>query len=166
METQPLIAFPNLAAVLQEYGATICEKYREELAARGKNASGVLAGTVRYLVERNSTEYAVDLSLANYWQYVEYGRRPGKFPPPDKILEWVRIKPVIPRPLSNGKLPTPKQLAFLIGRKIANEGIAPTPALAAAGEFTYDNFLTRIGEAISADLSDAVDSALASFAQT
>lgn len=165
METKALIAFTHLAAVLQEYGATICEKYRAELAARGKNASGVLADTVRYLVVRDSTEYAVDISLAEYWQYVEYGRRPGKFPPPDKILEWVRVKPVIPRPLSNGRLPTEKQLAFLIGRKIAREGIAPTPALATAAEFTFDEFLDRIGEAISADLSEAVDGALAALSQ-
>lgn len=165
METKTLIDFAHLAAVLQEYGAAVCEKYREELKDRGKNASGVLAETVRYLVAREQTEYAVDLSLANYWQYVEYGRRPGKFPPSDKILEWVRIKPVIPRPLENGKLPTQKQLAFLIGRKIAREGIAPTPALTTAAEITYDDFLERIGQAISADIADAVDGALAGLSQ-
>lgn len=161
METKTLIDFAHLAAVLQEFGGAVVEKYREELAARGKNASGVLADTVRYLVTRDSTEYAVDLSLASYWQYVEYGRRPGKFPPPDKILEWVRIKPVLPRPLESGKLPTEKQLAFLIGRKIAREGIAPTPALTTATEITFDEFLGRIGEAISADLAEAVDGVLA-----
>ncbi len=165
METHALIAFDHLAAVLQEYGAAVVEKYREELAARGKNASGELADSVRYIVKRDAAVYAVDLSLADYWQYVEYGRRPGKFPPPDKILEWVRVKPVIPRPMVNGKLPTEKQLAFLIGRKIAREGIAPTPALAASSEVTFDQFLTRIGEALTADLADAVDGALAAIGQ-
>lgn len=165
METHTLIAFSHLAAVLEEYGSAICTTYREELTARGKNASGVLGNTVCYIVKRYTSAYAVDLSLADYWQYVEYGRCPGKFPPLDKILEWVRIKPVIPRPLSNGKLPTEKQLAFLIGRKIAREGIAPTPALAAASDMTFDQFLTRIGDALSADLSEAVDAALSSLAQ-
>lgn len=165
METHALIAFDHLAAVLEEYGSAICEKYREELTTRGKNASGILGETVRYIVKRETSSYAVDLSLAAYWQYVEYGRRPGKFPPPDKILEWVRIKPVIPRPLSNGKLPTEKQLAFLIGRKIAREGIAPTPALATSADAIYDLFLVRIGEALSADISAAVDAALAGLAQ-
>lgn len=165
MEAHTLIAFPNLAAVLEEYGAAICAAYRDELTARGKNASGILGNTVRYIVKRETSAYAVDLSLADYWQYVEYGRRPGKYPPPDKILEWVRIKPVIPRPLSNGKLPTEKQLAFLVGRKIAREGIAPTPALTAASNMTFDQFLSRIGDALSADLSEAVDAALSSLAQ-
>ncbi len=163
MEAQPLISFTRLAAVLEEYGTKVCENYRQELTTRGKNASGVLGETVRYIVKRETASYAVDLSLADYWQYVEYGRRPGKFPPPDKILEWVRIKPVLPRPLASGKLPTEKQLAFLIGRKIAREGIAPTPALSSSSEATYDQFLTRLGEAISADLAQAVDGVLASL---
>lgn len=165
MEANALIAFPNLAAVLEEYGTAVCEKYRQELTARGKDATGTLGGTVRYLLKRETSAYAVDLSLADYWQYVEYGRRPGKFPPPDKILQWVRIKPVIPRPLSNGKLPTEQSLAFLIGRKIAREGIAPTPALETSADTVYDQFLARIGEALSIDLAEAVDGALAALAQ-
>lgn len=164
METSALIDFANLAAVLAEYGAEACESYRAQLAARGKNASGALGETVRYIVQRGATSYAVDLSLADYWLYVEFGRRPGKFPPPDKILEWVRVKPVLPRPMENGKLPTEQQLAFLIGRKIAREGIAPTPALATATEDVYERFLERIGAALSADLARAVDGVLAGLA--
>lgn len=165
METNALIDFPRLAAVLAEYGTEVCERYRAELDARGKNASGVLSQTVRSLVQRQGTMYAVDLSLADYWKYVEYGRRPGKFPPPDKILEWIRVKPVLPRPLANGKLPTDKQLAYLIGRKIAREGIAPTPALEAATDDVDARFTQRIAEALSADLAAAVDGVLAGLAK-
>lgn len=164
METYTLIDFSNLAAVLEQYGAEVCERYRAELAEQGKNASGLLSGSVRYLVKRETAVYAVDLSLAEYWQYVEYGRRPGKFPPPEKILEWIRVKPVLPRPLENGRLPTEQQLAFLIGRKIARDGIAPTPALSDASTDVYDRFLERIGAAISADLARAVDGVLAGLA--
>lgn len=164
METDALIDFVNLAAVLKQHGAEVCERYRTELAARGKDASGTLSGTVRYLVQRNNMTYAVDLSLADYWKYVEYGRRPGKFPSPDKILEWIRVKPVLPRPLSNGKLPTEQQLAFLIGRKIARDGIAPTPALGDATADVYERFVERIGAAISVDLARVVDGVLAGLA--
>lgn len=164
MEANALISFSHLADVLDRYGAAVCEAYRKELAAKGKNAAGALSSSVRYIVKRESATYAVDLSLADYWKYVEYGRGPGKFPPPDKILEWVRIKPVIPRPMENGKLPTEKQLSFLIGRKIAQEGIKPTPALSTASSSVYEAFLTRIGEAITADLTNAVDGVLAGLA--
>lgn len=164
METNTLMSFNHLADVLDKYGAAVCEAYRKELAAKGKNAAGALSGSVRYIVKRETATYAVDLSLADYWKYVEYGRGPGKFPPPDKILEWVRIKPVIPRPMENGKLPTDKQLAYLIGRKIARDGIGPTPALSTASGSVYEAFLARIGEAITADLASALDGVLAGIA--
>ena len=35
------------------------------------------------------------------------------------------VKPVLPTPTKNGKLPTIDQLTFLISRKIAREGIEP-----------------------------------------
>lgn len=164
MEANTLISFDRLADVLDKYGAAVCEEYRKELAARGKNAAGALSSSVRYIVKRETATYAVDLSLADYWKYVEHGRGPGKFPPPDKILEWVRIKPVIPRPMENGKLPTDKQLAYLIGRKIARDGIEPTPALYTASGSVYEAFLALIGEAINADLASAVDGVLAGIA--
>lgn len=164
MDSNTLISFSNLAAVLAEYGEAVCEAYRKELRDMGKDASGLLSQSVRYMVNRDGTTYAVDLSLQDYWYYVEYGRRPWqKFPPISKILEWVKVKPVIPRPMDNGKLPTEKQLAFLIARKISEDGIKPKPALDKAVGHTYAQFIDEIGRAITADLSDAVDGALDSL---
>lgn len=43
--------------------------------------------------------------------------------PPIKAIEkWIEVKPILPRPMSNGQLPTQKQLAYLIARKIGLEG--------------------------------------------
>ena len=61
------------------------------------------------------------MSFADYWKWAEYGRKPGKFPPIEKIKEWIKVKPILPRP-TDGKLPTENQLAFLIARKIATKG--------------------------------------------
>lgn len=163
MDSNTLISFSNLAAVLAKYGEAVCEAYRKELRDRGKDASGLLSQSVRYMVNRDGTTYAVDLSLQDYWKYVEYGRRPGQFPPISKILEWVKVKPVVPRPMDNGKIPTEKQLAFLIARKISEDGIKPSPALDKAVGLTYAQFIEEIGKAITADLSDAVDGALDSL---
>ena len=66
--------------------------------------------------------YKIYLILQDYWKYVEYGRKPGTFPNVGKIQEWIKIKPVIPRPLTNGIVPTEKQLSFLIGRSIKEKG--------------------------------------------
>jgi hypothetical protein len=50
------------------------------------------------------------------------GRRPGRFMPPDKMLEWVKNKHLVPRPGKDGKTPSLKSLAYLINRKLAEKG--------------------------------------------
>lgn len=74
-------------------------------------------------VEVNNNTYTIVFNLPEYWKYVEDGRKSGKYPPLEAIKQWINIKPILPRPLANGKLPTTNQLAFLIGRKIATKGI-------------------------------------------
>lgn len=152
MEKQELIKFPNLERVLQEYGLEVQDKYKERLLNDDKKASGKLLDSVRYIYTFNDRKYEISLNLASYWRYVEYGRRAGKFPPPDKILEWIRVKPVLPRPMANGKLPTEKQLAYLIGRKIAREGIEAGNQLQETLEDVNNRYLIKIYEAIDKDI--------------
>ncbi|MBQ0112015.1 MAG: hypothetical protein KBT03_02690 [Bacteroidales bacterium] len=44
-------------------------------------------------------------------------------------MQWIKIKPIVPRPGKNGKVPSLKQLAYLISRKIVVEGIKPKNVL-------------------------------------
>ena len=112
----------NLKEALEAYGQVLEEQYRQEIANTGAFASGRLFDSVHYVVEVNNSTIDLCLSLEDYWKYVEDGRGPGKFPPLDRIEEWITIKPVAPYPDAQGKVPSNKQLAFLIGRKIAEEG--------------------------------------------
>lgn len=60
---------------------------------------------------------------ADYLKYLIYGRGPGKFPPPDKMTDWVTANPdVLERAKQTYKYLTAEQLGFLIGRKISREG--------------------------------------------
>lgn len=109
-------------ATLDEYSEKAKELYKRKLTDKEINASYKLLNSVETTVKRNDDEFIVSINLEPYWYYVENGRKPGRFPPIDKILEWVRIKPVIPYSDSRGRLPTEEQLAFLIARKIAEQG--------------------------------------------
>ena len=152
MENEELIRFPNLERVLNEYGQALQDEYKLRLLKDGKTASYNLVDTVRYIYSTNGRKYEISLNLASYWRFVEYGRKPGKYPPPDKILEWVRIKPLLPRPMKNGKLPTEKQLAFLIGRKIAEEGIDAGNQLQDSVEAINHTYMLKIYDAIDKDI--------------
>lgn len=146
--------WPNLQAALYDFTNAFIEEYKRRLIEDGKSASGNLIDSISLPnIEYVGNGYEASISLADYWKYVEYGRKPGKFPPPNVILNWIRVKPVLPRPV-NGITPTENQLAFLIGRKIATEGIEPGNQF----EETLDRMLTEyesiLSEAISADLED------------
>lgn len=144
--------FDNVRKVLNEFGKLLVDTYRDKLTNEKVNASKTLYNSISYIVEGNGTNFVVKLKLEDYYKYVENGRKAGKFPPINKIEKWVEIKPVIPRPMANGKLPTTKQLAFLISRKIALEGIKPRPLLQQSIDEVFDEIKERLEEALIKDI--------------
>lgn len=138
----------NTINILQEYGQKFADVYKDKLL--NHKASGNLLNSIQTKVVVNDTELILYMDLADYYYYIENGRGPGKFPPIDKILEWIRVKPILPREI-NGKLPTEKQLAFLIGRKIAREGFEGTHDLEDTKNLLQIEFELRIQEALIED---------------
>lgn len=151
METNTL-TFPNVERVLQAYADSAGDIYRANMRLGNKDASGELSQSAKAELRVDGGHFEVVMHLAEYWKFVESGRKPGKFPPPDKIRQWIEIKPVIPRPMKNGKLPTLPQLAYLIGRKIATKGIKPTPVLELTVQELNERFMTELNEAIRQDV--------------
>lgn len=150
-----MIEFRNLQEALAQYAQAIADRYKTNLEGSGRRASGQLISSVNTIVIVNDNEFAIDLNLEDYWKYVENGRAAGKFPPPEKILEWIRVKPILPTPMANGKLPTENQLAFLIGRKIANEGFEGTQDLQhTMEEVDYEEIIV---EALDKDIMGSLD---------
>lgn len=160
---EELLKWEHLQQVLGEYGQALRNEYQDNLIRDGKIASGNLLNSVEYEVQFDNRAIWLQLKLEDYYKWVEEGRGPGKFPPPDKILEWIRIKPIIPDDRGTGKLPTEQQLSFLIGRKIAEEGIEPGKQLHKAIEDTWDRWEQKIDEAISLDVEETVDLISSSF---
>ena len=150
-----MIAFTHLQEALGQYAQAIADRYKQNLESSGRRASGELISSVATKVTVNGNEFVIELSLQDYYYYVENGRGPGRFPPPEKILQWIKMKPVLPQPLENGKLPTEQQLAFLIGRKIANEGFEGTHDL----EHTMEqvDYEQIIQDALDLDVMDGLD---------
>lgn len=95
--------------------------YKNKLVDNNINASNTLHDNASTVIEVNGLTLSVSFNLEDYWKYVEYGRRPGKRPPLDAIEQWIKVKPIVPDPI-NGKIPSTRQLAFLISRKIGMEG--------------------------------------------
>lgn len=144
----------EIEQILYDVAYQVAIDYQNELQSFGSIASGAL-NNVDFEVEIKGGTYKIYLILQDYWKYVEYGRKPGKFPNVGKLQEWIKIKPILPIPLTNGIVPTEKQLTFLIGRSIKEKGIQPKPALANVLQ-KNNNRLTRIKEAVSKSLDKEI----------
>lgn len=171
---EELIKWTNLQRVLGEFAVELRNRYQDNLIRDGKIATGNLLNSIDYKVQYDDRAIWVELHLEDYYKWVENGRGPGKYPPIDKIMEWIRVKPIIPDD-RGGKLPTEHQLAFLIARSIAgdspnqselknpNGGIEPGYQLRDAQREMMDEFEERIDEAIALDINEAIDIIFSSF---
>ena len=150
-----LLELTELQQVLQDFAEDIRDRYRDVLAKNDHIASRKLVDSIKTQVEVGENYYEVTMTLEDYWKYVEYDTKPH-FPPPDAILKWIQIKPVIPRPDANGRIPTQKQLAFLIGRKIAREGTTGTHDLEQTKEDILPWWREQISNALGHDIENYI----------
>lgn len=168
IDMDELTRLDNLQKVLLDFAKDAEELYKYQIALGtpewgNKNASRQLTDSVKAIVTFGETEYEVSLELMEYWKYIEGGSKgtesspegavyPAHFPPVNVLLDWINVKPILPRPMANGKLPSPETLAFLIGRKILHEGIEPFPAMATTKEELMRIYRDKISEALGHDM--------------
>lgn len=175
-----MIKFDNLQAALEEYGNVIAEQYKSNLKANGHKATGNLINSITSHITVNGYEYAIELTLEKYYKYIEEGTGAAHSPDPhsnywpkvNAILNWIRIKPILPKPMANGKLPTEKQLVFLIGRAIAGEspnqsmlkspngGVKGSGDLEKAIDTTINEWDEKITDALDKDIMNCIDEIL------
>jgi hypothetical protein len=82
-----LIVFANRIALQAE------KNLRSNKLGRDVNASGTLSESIRVTpVTFMGGDYSIEIAMADYWQWVEAGRRPGKRPPLRNIVQWIKDK--------------------------------------------------------------------------
>lgn len=149
--------FKHTMKALNDFGKVIIDNYKSQLEAEQMN-NGELYRTISYSVSTGTGGWVISVSLADYWKYVEYGRRPGKMPPVSAIENWIKVKQIIPHSmtLKSGKtvIPTIPQLSFLIARSIGRRGIAPKPLFQKSFEAAKQQFIQVIKDAITQDIKE------------
>ena len=149
--------FKHTMKALNDFGNFIITNYKSQLEAEQMN-NGELYRTISYSVSTGNSGWVVSVSLADYWKYIEYGRRPGKMPPVSAIENWINVKQIIPHSmtLKSGKtvIPTIPQLSFLIARSIGRRGIVPKPLFQKSFEAAKQQFMQVIKDAITQDIKE------------
>lgn len=118
--------YKNQRKFLQFTGKQGVTRLRKELKKLDKVASGHTYNSIhsveKFDEKRSSSTVYGDQSIDN----IDKGRGEGlKAPPSDVIEKWIRDRGIVGEQ-DNGKPMPIKVLAFLIGRKIARDGIKPT----------------------------------------
>ena len=142
--------------VLKEYAIELRNTLQDSYITDDRIATGDLLNSVEYIIEKDDRQIEVSLQLKEWWKYVEYDTKPH-FPPPDAMLNYIKAKPILPKPDRNGKLPTPNQLAYLIGRKISEVGTTGTHNVRDTVRLMNERYEEKIGQAISEDINNELD---------
>lgn len=133
---------------LQKAGLQIVADAKQNLRNNRSNVTGQLSASGRVQTVEGDPD-AVDAGFfsqdtrGGYAFFVEYGRRAGKFPPVDEIVQWVRKKLRIREPKAA------KGIGFVIARKIAKKGTTPHPFFGPAVEKNKKAVRDAIAEAVS-----------------
>lgn len=86
----------ELAMVFEKWGKLFVQKTQANLAARVKDAeTGNLYQSIAFDVDIEGDSYTFKIIMADYWEYVDQGRKPGKKPPIKPIVEWIQNKPTL-----------------------------------------------------------------------
>ena len=157
--TEPLFEPTNVLRILQDLAHDVEQGYKDSLERNDRVASGDLLRSVSTEITVNGTTYAVWMNLADYWEYVENDTKPH-WPPKSAIDRWIFIKPVIPRPGRDGRIPSPESLSFLIRRKIAREGTEGTHDLEKTKDAIIPHYEALLLEALERDALNYIEKVL------
>lgn len=131
------MAFEGVEEQIEKYAKAYTAKLKSELKRQDKSATGKLVRSIKPEISRN--EFSI---LANdYIKQLNDGRSPGKPPPSQNILEWIRAKGIRPRKgsASPGRM---RALAFVISRSIGLHGYRGTGIL----DFVYNSLAKKMGD--------------------
>ena len=152
--------FKHTRKALNDFENGIITNYKSQLEAEQMN-NGELYKKISYSVSTGNSGWVISVSLADYWKYIENGRRAGaKMPPLDVIEKWIDVKQIKPHSmtLKSGKtvIPTPPQLPFLIARSMRPTRIAPKPLFQKSFESAKQQFMQVIKDAITQDIKESL----------
>lgn len=145
-----MIEFPHLQKVMEEYLNSTKSNLPDTYRIKSK---------LNFVFDIDENFYEIIFRAPEYFKWVENGRGPGKNPPIKAIEEWITIKHITPYP-TKGKLPTKKQLAFLISRAIGKDGTTPTFALSRALDEDKSYWNDKIDQAVFEDVNDNIEQIL------
>ena len=149
------ISLVEVGRVLSDYTKRFEELIKRKIQDEDMVATGNLLASISTEVVLNGVIYKVILNSLDYIRYLESGTKPH-YPPQEPIIKWIRAKKFPTKDYCGGSLPTEKQLAYLIQRKIGLEGTKARPIIATTVKELNEQFMPRLLEALKQDIYNSI----------
>ena len=144
---------PEIYNALNQWAIMVVAQAKSNLLKGKKDATRTLSNSITYEIVPDQTSDIgadIDFYYIDYGDYVESGRRKGaKMPPPSKLLNWIKVKPIPRFRDKKGRFISYQSQAFLIARAIGKKGIKPFPFMTDAIEQAQNDLLYMLEEAIA-----------------
>jgi hypothetical protein len=162
------IVYKNTKAYLKGFAENqliqyFLESYNESRARGGGKYSGITSpvrssgrGGESLSVETDGD--SIHLVGEGYLKYVDEGTSGGKFPNIEALKRWITEKPVSLNDVKGSSLESKRnRLAFLIGRSIKKDGIAPASYITEVVERAMPDIADGIGEHLVEDVRENLE---------
>ena len=137
----------DIRALLELYGEKIEQDIRTKMAEDGTVATGASNSSLSNTVDNTKLQVSGNISIA----VVSEGRPAGKdFPNINNIQRWINAKGIRP----NKPNVRPRDLAYIIGRAISQNGSLALPKFGYKGSGLLDFVIRQNEEPLTADLAD------------
>ena len=123
-----LVVIDNqMDAIMFRFGNQLIEDIRKSIEDKDLDASGELKSkTHPYQSVSSNNHYKLEVKMLDYWEAAETGRRSGKMPPIENIMEWITNKGIKVRQSRSEKttsvLKRRRSMAYAISRTIGERG--------------------------------------------
>ena len=139
--------FQQQNKALNEGKRIIIREARRCYRELNKSASGETANSFEGDLRFNGSSFNLEISASEVVIFNDRGRKAGgKQPPPDAIQKFIQDRGIVPVGI------TTDSLGFLIGRKIARDGIEPTNILEKIEERSFDKIFKLVSDGTREDV--------------
>lgn len=150
----------NTRLALDKFGKYLVTESRKNLTRKKKNVSGSLYRSLSYELTTGPSSIGFDFLMNEYGEWVDKGRKAGKFPPFQNILDWVKARRFQFRELegkNKGKFKSYEETARALWFKIKNKGIKPTDFYSRPFNLGFQKLPVELQEAYGLDVESFLE---------
>ncbi len=141
--------FVQQQKALNEGKRIIIREYKRCFRELNKRSSGETADSAEGVVRFNVSSFGLEITANEAIEFIDKGRRAGsKAPPPDAMQKFIRDRKIVPVGISTDSL------GFLIGQKIARDGIEPTNIISKIEERSFDKIFKLVSDGTRDDFAN------------